>query len=103
MSLFGDLCIKKTKVAVVGLGYVGLPLAAAFAEKFAVIGFDRNERKIAAYEEGVKTGIASTVALLGQFNLTVKDGTILAMLAGAYATGTYDASSNESSEGKSDG
>ena len=52
MSLFGDLCIKKTKVAVVGLGYVGLPLAAAFAEKFAVIGFDRNERKIAAYEEG---------------------------------------------------
>ena len=52
MSLFGDLCIKKTKVAVVGLGYVGLPLAAAFAEKFAVIGFDRNERKIAAYKEG---------------------------------------------------
>lgn len=52
MSLFGDLCIKKTKAAVVGLGYVGLPLAAAFAEKFAVIGFDRNERKIAAYEEG---------------------------------------------------
>ncbi|MBQ4212365.1 MAG: nucleotide sugar dehydrogenase [Selenomonas sp.] len=52
MSLFGDLCIKKTKAAVVGLGYVGLPLAAAFAEKFAVIGFDRNERKIAAYKEG---------------------------------------------------
>lgn len=62
----------------------------------------RNAAVIAAYEEGVKTGIASTVALLGQFNLTVEDGAILAMLAGAYAADTYDAPSYESSEDKSD-
>lgn len=63
---------------------------------------DRNAAVIAAYEEGVTTGIASTVALLGQFNLTIEDGTILAMLAGAYAKGAYDAPSNESLEGESD-
>ena len=64
---------------------------------------ERNAAVIAAYEEGVTTGIASTVALLSQLNLPVEDGTILAMLAGAYAKGAYDAPSNESSDGKSDG
>ena len=58
----------------------------------------RNAAVIAAYEEGVTTGIASTVALLGQLNLTVEDSAILAMLAGAYAKGTYDASCNEDLE-----
>lgn len=42
----------KTKIAVVGLGYVGLPLAAAFSKYFNVIGYDRDERKIAACREG---------------------------------------------------
>lgn len=41
------------KVAVVGLGYVGLPLAHAFAEKnIKIIGFDINQRKIDAYKSG---------------------------------------------------
>lgn len=62
----------------------------------------RNAAVIAAYKEGVTTGIASTVALLGQLNLTVEDGAILAMLAEAYAKGAYDAPSNESLEGESD-
>ena len=52
MDMLKKLSGKETKLAVVGLGYVGLPLAAAFAEKFTVIGFDMNERKIAAYKEG---------------------------------------------------
>ena len=52
MGVFCELSNKKTKLAVVGLGYVGLPLAAAFAEKFSVIGFDLNTKKIAAYKQG---------------------------------------------------
>ena len=44
---------KKEKIAVVGLGYVGLPLALALAEKFDVIGFDINARKVEAMQKGV--------------------------------------------------
>jgi UDP-N-acetyl-D-galactosamine dehydrogenase len=39
-------------IAVVGLGYVGLPLAVAFAGKARTIGFDINEKKVAAYKQG---------------------------------------------------
>jgi UDP-N-acetyl-D-glucosamine/UDP-N-acetyl-D-galactosamine dehydrogenase len=37
---------KKPTIAVIGLGYVGLPLAVAFAEKYSVVGFDINEKRI---------------------------------------------------------
>lgn len=40
-------------IAVVGLGYVGLPLAVAFAEHVPTIGFDVNKEKIALYKQGV--------------------------------------------------
>ena len=40
-------------VAVVGLGYVGLPLAVAFGKQRATIGFDLDERKIANYRNGI--------------------------------------------------
>lgn len=43
----------KAKLAVVGLGYVGLPLAAAYAKHFPVIGFDQNEQKIETYRRGI--------------------------------------------------
>jgi UDP-N-acetyl-D-galactosamine dehydrogenase len=43
----GDL-----KIAVIGLGYVGLPLALAFAEKFKVIGYDINEEHLRSLREG---------------------------------------------------
>ena len=46
------LAARKETLAVVGLGYVGLPLAAAFAEVFDVIGFDLNAQKIALYRSG---------------------------------------------------
>lgn len=45
-SLFKDLLNKKENVAVVGLGYVGLPLAVHMASKFKVVGFDVNESKV---------------------------------------------------------
>ncbi|KXO06436.1 Vi polysaccharide biosynthesis UDP-N-acetylglucosamine C-6 dehydrogenase TviB [Marinobacter excellens] len=41
------------KIAVVGLGYVGLPLAAAFGEKREVVGFDINSKRIAELKDGV--------------------------------------------------
>lgn len=41
------------KIAVVGLGYVGLPLAAAFGEKRSVVGFDINPRRIAQLKDGI--------------------------------------------------
>lgn len=41
------------KIAVVGLGYVGLPLAVAFARKYPVVGFDINAERVAQLNEGV--------------------------------------------------
>jgi len=36
---------KEYKIAVIGLGYVGLPLAALFAQKYPVVGYDINQKK----------------------------------------------------------
>nr|QGT51262.1 UDP-N-acetyl-D-galactosamine dehydrogenase [uncultured Firmicutes bacterium] len=52
MPLYRDIQEKKEKIAVVGLGYVGLPLAVAFARHAEVIGFDLNEKKIELYKNG---------------------------------------------------
>ena len=41
------------KIAVIGLGYVGLPLAVEFGKKYQTVGFDLSEPKIAAYRSGV--------------------------------------------------
>ena len=41
-----DLKCKEKKIAVVGLGYVGLPLALEFSRKYSVIGFDINEARV---------------------------------------------------------
>jgi UDP-N-acetyl-D-galactosamine dehydrogenase len=41
------------KIAIIGLGYVGLPLALAFSEKFNVVGYDINEEKIQKYRNGI--------------------------------------------------
>lgn len=44
--------IKKSKIAVIGLGYVGLPLAVEFAKKFQTIGFDINTNRVKELSEG---------------------------------------------------
>ncbi|MEM7551861.1 MAG: nucleotide sugar dehydrogenase [Bacteroidota bacterium] len=44
--MYGELLRKEAKLAVVGLGYVGLPLALEFANDFSVIGFDVNEKRV---------------------------------------------------------
>lgn len=51
-SLFSNLKKRKEKVSVIGLGYVGLPLAVALAKKYDVLGFDINEHKINLYKSG---------------------------------------------------
>lgn len=44
--MYQDLVDKKAKLAVIGLGYVGLPIALEFAKKISVIGFDINEKRV---------------------------------------------------------
>ena len=44
--MINELISKEKKIAVIGLGYVGLPIALEFARKLSVIGFDINEKRI---------------------------------------------------------
>ncbi len=53
MSLYDALLSKKEKLSLIGLGYVGMPIAVAFAEKVDVIGFDLNVAKIELYKQGM--------------------------------------------------
>lgn len=53
MDLYEKILTRKEKISVVGLGYVGMPLAVAFSEKAHVIGFDINSGKIEQYKSGV--------------------------------------------------
>lgn len=52
MGLYEQIAAKKEKIALVGLGYVGMPIAVAFAKKADVIGFDVNQEKVRLYESG---------------------------------------------------
>lgn len=53
MSLYEKIVNRQEKIALVGLGYVGMPIAVAFAKKADVIGFDVNRAKIDLYRAGV--------------------------------------------------
>ena len=53
MSLYKKIVAGEEKIALVGLGYVGMPIAVAFAKKVKVIGFDLNAAKIELYKQGV--------------------------------------------------
>jgi len=44
---------KNIKIAIIGLGYVGLPLAVEFAKKYQVVGFDINQNRINQLNEGI--------------------------------------------------
>ena len=52
MNLYKRLLEKKEKIALVGLGYVGMPIAVEFSKHVDVIGFDINKAKIEAYKRG---------------------------------------------------
>lgn len=53
MSIYEGLVRGEEKLAVVGLGYVGMPLAYEFAKKVKTIGFDTNRKKVELYKKGV--------------------------------------------------
>jgi UDP-N-acetyl-D-galactosamine dehydrogenase len=53
MSLFDKIIAGSEKISVIGMGYVGMPIAVAFARHAKVIGFDLNEHKINLYKAGI--------------------------------------------------
>ena len=52
------------KIAVIGLGYVGLPLARLFSTKYKTIGFDMNQARVTALMDGHDTTLEVTDELL---------------------------------------
>ena len=53
MSLYNKIIKGEEKIALIGLGYVGMPIAVAFSKKVKVIGFDLNKAKIDLYKAGI--------------------------------------------------
>ena len=53
MNLYDKIVSGEEKISLVGLGYVGMPIAVAFARKIKVVGFDLNAEKIALYKSGI--------------------------------------------------
>ncbi len=53
MSVYEQILNKETKISLVGLGYVGMPIAVAFARKVQVVGYDLNAEKIKLYQAGI--------------------------------------------------
>ncbi len=53
MSLYSKIVNGEEKISLVGLGYVGMPIAVAFSKKVKVIGYDLNEKKIELYKSGI--------------------------------------------------
>ena len=53
MNAYEKLKLGETKLAVVGLGYVGMPIAVSFARQIKVIGFDYNKEKVENYKQGI--------------------------------------------------
>jgi UDP-N-acetyl-D-glucosamine/UDP-N-acetyl-D-galactosamine dehydrogenase len=53
MKMYQELVDKKSKLAIIGLGYVGLPIALEFARRLSVIGFDISEKRIEMMKKGI--------------------------------------------------
>lgn len=53
MQLYEQIRKRHARLSVIGLGYVGIPLAAGFARKADVIGFDLDSKKIQLYKQGI--------------------------------------------------
>ncbi len=52
-KLYEKIVSQQEKISIIGLGYVGMPIAVAFANKARVIGFDLNKEKIGLYQSGI--------------------------------------------------
>lgn len=67
---------KNIKIGVIGLGYVGLPLARLFATKHVVVGFDINQERIASLSKGIDTTLEIDTQTLKNVLLEKSDNTI---------------------------
>nr|WP_298659072.1 nucleotide sugar dehydrogenase [uncultured Flavobacterium sp.] len=73
------------KIAIIGLGYVGLPLARLFATKYPVIGFDINQKRIEELNQGIDTTLEIESDLLQSVLKQQNDNTI-----GLFCSCTYE-------------
>ena len=76
---------KNIKIAVIGLGYVGLPLARLFATKHAVVGFDINQARVTSLQSGIDTTLEIDDEALQKVLLKKSDTSI-----GLYCTTALD-------------
>ena len=73
MLTFESLCQKEEKIAVVGLGYVGLPLAVHLAGHFAVIGYDLKSERIKELENNYDRTLEVTEEDLARTDISFTD------------------------------
>ena len=65
-TLLSKIETREARLAIIGLGYVGLPLAVEFGKRYAVVGFDVNARRLDELRTGHDRTLETTVAELGQ-------------------------------------
>ncbi len=51
--MYQSIIDKQSKIAIIGLGYVGLPIALEFARNASVIGFDINDKRVEMMKQGI--------------------------------------------------
>ena len=66
--------MNKSKIALIGLGYVGLPLAVEFGKKRTVIGFDINQNRIKELKQGLDVTLETTKQELKEYSEDLKEG-----------------------------
>jgi len=54
---------KEKKIAIIGLGYVGLPLALAFSKHYKVVGYDVNEKRVSSLQKGIDSNLDVAVSI----------------------------------------
>ena len=65
-ELLSKIETREARLAIIGLGYVGLPLAVEFGKRYAVVGFDVNSRRLDELRAGHDRTLETTAAELGQ-------------------------------------
>ena len=80
----------KIKIAVIGLGYVGLPLARLFATQYPVVGFDINKNRVAELQSGVDSTLEIDDAVLQSVLVTDFDASEKGLLCSNELTSIQD-------------
>jgi UDP-N-acetyl-D-galactosamine dehydrogenase len=80
---------KDTHIAIIGLGYVGLPLAVAFAKYFKVTGFDTNPARIAELDAGFDSTLENSEEELKEVTNNLSFSSEAAVCQGIYHYRSY--------------